>query len=851
MKVDGYRVISGSGEVIALYVPEFHQVWTNPRFTKSEIQEVLCEEFIHATQTTCRPSELLPLRNYLMGTSQHPRHAEFRDIVESVYLAAQPLAFGAAVDLSRIQRAPSPYRDLGIQMTEIAIILAHSAAPGLAEQDARKRALWAVILTMLNCVPRARNQAEGILTHLRWFQPRSRWTTSRELFAGLLTHLASVVQQEDSRQRRFTVVRPNDSHTLLIRAVDILHDALQAPAERLVPVTPVLLSVLTMDIYRTIHLVWQRRSRSQFRVGIEVWPFTLANIAATRHGLQTEDEQRRRASDSLDQCAARSVHVNWLVFLEGVYRRRPQPSLAYLMHEAVELFPHLLRELVVSAKQRGCECETCRTTFRDPVFASRATSLTALTTEQKVRLVNAAYQYGGWLRGDCLRLARTPFGVPARVRSKSPIIVLRCEDAAASGAPPTFCCAGSADRPLAQFLPALGQIWILPDCPDKLFTQIQAHEVQHHNDCSLQPAQLLHLRHVLLDRPLPEPYRFHDLMEASYVFGLTIAAGFGPNPRHFPPALAPTRRLAMRMAQEAMRLAKSASPAVNREVACTEAAHALLFLLHHVVPSKAGLGEMVLQEISCLMPVSGWHERSELWASLHVELQKRLGQTGSATPFQLALPIDPHRSVGEMLVFLAHCLQQIPERRELVMKTLPAWVGVLSFGSIVCIPVIRMQREGNSYKAAVSILHADDKSETAVQKATRTQATLLSRWQHEGVDCTCTRYVVRLFMATQRYRLSTDRDRIRDFLSYVMGHLAVADFLHSDYSCASCKAYLLAPTVREAAETIKLNLPDAKRWFVDTASLCETWLSSGCIDLFQKTHQLPGRIRVCKQIDFL
>src|SRR5439155_1129264 len=109
------------------------------------------------------------------------------------------------------------------------------------------------------------------------------WTDSRELVDQMLVYLASVLRSIDPKKRPFTVVRPNDSHTLLLNAVDLMHTALRTSSSRLVPAIPALLSLLTMQLYRTVHVIWQQSGRSRLRMGVEVWPFTLANIEGTFH----------------------------------------------------------------------------------------------------------------------------------------------------------------------------------------------------------------------------------------------------------------------------------------------------------------------------------------------------------------------------------------------------------------------------------------------------------------------------------------------------------------------------------------------------------------------------------------
>jgi hypothetical protein len=745
----------------------------------------------------------------------------------------------------------SPYRELGIEILRTAVRLAAYRSDGISDDEARRRALWAVILTLLNVVPRTQGQGSLIVAHITQFTPKHKWTTARSLYNTLLVHLSSIAQQQDKDVQLFTIVPPNEPHSLLFRAVDVLNDMLDAPFERVVPVIPLVLSVFTLDIYRVIYLIRLRQTGSRLRCGIEVWPLTDQNISATSQALRQAGVNVNAPARGHRSCAALSFQLNWLVFLRELFRRRPYPSQAYLMHEAVELFPYLLQRIVLARESAARSCTACQSTFSDPLFLERAQRLAAMTTRQKFGFVNAAAQYGKWLRTDCVKLARRTFKVSPNLHNEPPRVWIQGATPATESDPLSYCVGDDHGTPLAKFVPALGQIWVLPTCPDSLLTRIQTHEIQHHNDCALQPSQLLHFRHVLLDRPLPEPDRFTDLVEASYVLGLTVDAGFPPQPRYFPPAPLRIRQLARGIARVARHFANSAQPGLETKRSQIEAARAVLFLLHHVIPAKAGVGGAVVREIARLRPSPGWREHSELWAALHMRLLQRLEQPQQSAPFRLALPIDPHRSLGEMLVFLAHCVQPIPERGEAVVKTLPTLISVLSFGSMICIPIVRVKRQGDRYTAEISVLHGDDESEESVQKVVGVQSALLRQWTQKGIDCACTRYLVGLLRATRRHRASSDPARIDRFLTYVLNHLMVESFLRNHSSCRLCQENLRAPTVREAAETIQLNLPHARRWLPHAARAYEAWLSSGCIDLICRNHGLTGRMSVVKKYRFL
>ena len=56
----GYAAPGKGGKHPAYYIPEYHQVWTNPHCTIAEVSSALAEESAHAVETHPYPSELLP-----------------------------------------------------------------------------------------------------------------------------------------------------------------------------------------------------------------------------------------------------------------------------------------------------------------------------------------------------------------------------------------------------------------------------------------------------------------------------------------------------------------------------------------------------------------------------------------------------------------------------------------------------------------------------------------------------------------------------------------------------------------------------------------------------------------------
>ena len=834
---------------VAAYRPEYRQVWTNPKFSREEINSVLCEEFVHATLTQFHPAELLPLRNYLTGSSRHPRHDEFSDIVEAVYYASHPLAFGEPVDPDHPLDLYSPHRALGRRILRAAAQLAKMRSPQLEEGDALQKALWALTAGLGCIVPLAKGQGNAVLDVLSDFGTPQRWRSESHLLGMLLMHLSLWIKERPERAT-FTLTRPNDPHELLVKSTAFLCDFAMAPIDRIIPTTPLLLSTLTLGLYNHVYLFWLLPRDSRIDAVIEEWSFTAQNITASLKALRRRGISANSPTPDAVHCKAGLFHMNCLVFLRDLLRRRPVVSPPFLVHEMLELFTYLLREIILCRSKEEYECPLCRIAF-DGAFQENAKRIAGLSVREKQVLIEAASRHILWLHGDCLGEIRRCLRLRKEVNFRRHVAANLQTKPDLPYAVPAYSFPCEKGSKWAEFLPALGQIWVFPDCPESLLELVLDHEKYHYNTCALQPSHLLPLRHALLCRPLPEPDRFNDIMEASYVLGLTLAAGLPPAPEFFPPSTGAPRRLAERLALRAQSLATTAAPSLDSRQASIEAGKALLTLMHHVVPRKTGAGARIVGYIEKINPTEPWSDQWHLWQQLYRECHTRLMNSRKATPFTLALPMDPHRLVPEMLIFLAHALAPIPERREAVLMTFPALVNVLTLASATLIPVIRLTGKGNERIAEISSIRGDAHTERLVQAAAGVQSARQEGLHKRGIDCICTQFYADFLRDSAPLRLSQKPHLHVKLIECVIRNVKSAGFQSQKTTCRWCEETLKAPTVRQAIEAVDYLLPKEGRALVKGAEHYEKWLLSKGVKLMGRICGFKEPLEVRRSDQFL
>ncbi len=332
--VPGYRLPGYRHEWLAVYVPEYQQIWTNPGATKREVESILWEEFVHSLQTGLRPSALGPLRNHLIADEQHPGYEEFTDLVEALAYASYPLAFDKPIDPDSPPELKSPYKELGIRIIREAARLAQYRASGKPEANARQDALRALTTVLFSVVPLAPGQGPAVLDCIGSFGAPCRWGTVHQLFEGLLMHLSQFIHEARREQRplAFTLMRPNDPHELIVRSMDFILDFLSAPIERVVPAIPALLSVVTLGLHQNVYLFWLQRSQGRIEATVEIWPSLMQNLSDVSRALRRQGIHLGPPVEG-SPCPAYGFYAQSLVFLRELTKRKKRASAGYLIHE--------------------------------------------------------------------------------------------------------------------------------------------------------------------------------------------------------------------------------------------------------------------------------------------------------------------------------------------------------------------------------------------------------------------------------------------------------------------------------------------------------------------------------------
>jgi len=844
--IRGYLVSGRKRPFVAVYIPEFHHIWTNPACSKHEVKQALQEEFIHATETFLHPSEILPLLNYLAGKDNLPRHNEFRDVIEALYFAAYPLTNKEPIDLRHPPPLHSPFKALGMRILETALQFASHENIGSSQERADHQALWVLKAVLLNIVPLKPDHGNSIVDCIQKYSPEKNWQTSHELYEGLIAYLAQQIKTQHSETLGFTLRRPNDPHELLVKAIEVVNEFLITPVEKLTATSPVLLSLLTLGIYRKVRLVWLKKKHGIIIADIDTWDFTENNMRSSTTAFARYRINLNQPEPHNKECSALYYYLNCFAFIKELLQRKGQFSEPYLLHEMLELTPYMLKR-IIDPGEGIHRCLLCRSALSDEKFLQGAAKLRDLTTPDKMRLLKSASDYNAWLKQGCLKEISERITSVQNSTHIQPAINERLNIKPRTPISSSYNYPLGKKKFLAKFVPALGQIWIMPECPDSMLVQIQSHELYHRDTTSLQPSQLMHLRFTLLDRRMPEPLRFNDVMEASYLLGLTLQAGFPPDPKYFPPAKHNIQQLAESLAFKARTLSVSAKGFNDDKEAEREAARAVLFLLHHVIPARAGLGEQIVAEIGNLTGPRKWRTCWDLWPHLQYELEKKIKKEHLESLFTLGLPPDAHRLVGEALIFLNQVMLPIPERKSAFISTLPSLIHIFSFGGVIVVPIIRLKDKGRYYNGEINIIGPDDGSATIMTNAIKTQSAILDDLASKNIHCECTQCFIDIVKATEPHWREHKRLGLADYLRNIIPLLNPNRFISNEYTCMLCRNTLKDNTVRNALESLKYIFQEQQERLLEAAQQYEDWLLSDCMELVREITRLDKPIHPIKR----
>jgi hypothetical protein len=834
--VRGYMVAGRNHRFAAVYVPEIHQIWTNPDCSHAEVTAALPEEFIHATETALHPSEVLPLLNFLSDKKTHPGHDDFRDLVEALFVASSVLANSAPLDPTAAANVASPFKRLGMRVLDTAVLMARYAEPRPQDDEVRRQALWSVMAVLLNVIPLAPRKGDAILDLVLQFRPDSAWRTSHELYEGLLRHLSACVHGTGKEALGFTLRRPNDPHELFVKTVEIASEFLDARPDKVTATTPVLVSLMSLGVYRNLRLVWVKRVRSGLRADIEAWNMTESNVrsatvAFAQHGVDIARPQHQR-----DKCPALSTYLNCLAFVRTIVGTNGSVSEACLLNEMLDVLPHMLEQLTASAG----DCELCRIAFDDEWFRQCSKRLQTLSGLQKATLLTCCAGYEHWLRTGCLDAIAT--SLPNLRTKRWTAICVTDRERAPASLPPyaSYAFPSAKPRPLARFLPAAGHIWIMPECPDNLFDEIFRHEAYHaFSSCSL-PSQYCHLWHTITGRHMIEPYRFNDIMEASLLLGAMLSRRQPLEPSSLPLATDAPSRLALRVLNRAKALARPGTTGTTdptRDVLLS-----LIMLLHEIVPHRAGIAEAIADHLDKVREPAAWNNPLELKNCLRRDLKAQIAEE-SDCPFFVVGP-DIHQEFGNILLFAAQVLAPIPERQRMVTATLPSLVAFLTYGIVWQVPVLRIRAHSTLYRAELH-LAVPTASCLGVRREVLATSRANARVVHEhGVNCLCLRQRKKTLDRVRRFVQAPRLSVLDPCLNVALASLDVDPLLQGKTNCPACTELLNVPAIRTAAEMVDaflgMKTPPHRHDY-------ELWMRTECMELIGRTAQLGNPVKLSRR----
>jgi hypothetical protein len=404
--------------------------------------------------------------------------------------------------------------------------------------------------------------------------------------------------------------------------------------------------------------------------------------------------------------------------------------------------------------------------------------------------------------------------------------------------------------------PALNQIWIERSAlPEAQLTLALAHEAIHAQGIGLQPAQLIPLRAELLgyvDRP--DERCFDDIVETvceASVWGLTR---LGMQDLESMVSAAKYPDLLAALLELAKRLAAAGQEDTQDVTRVKEAVMGLCLLLMHVVPYCPGLGPTILQRLGQFFIPPGWQERYQVFLYYYAELQRQWEQnTQLQEQMTLVLPMDIHRGVDDMVLFLSAALQVVHARPETVTAVLPTLLLLVTQATFVLLPVITLGKAGRRYGAKIQVVHSTSKSRKAPNRALERQRRIQAEAKNQGIVCGASPIFLALVETSLTFASSNKPDRVPECFQAILRMLPhlLRRHLTSRANCERCRQ-IFQGDVFDAALTTVMSMSRANyHAAVRAASSYQEFLVKDMPHVIQETWGLPELPQVSRRYNFL
>jgi len=393
----GYNFPGDVSGPVASYVPTCHLVLTTPSFSRRLLNRAIIEEAIHATTVSLRPPQQYPLLNALTSSSAFPGLEVFRDIVEALFVTTHRLARYKAVDARFLPR--SPFKELGKRIIRTAVRLAKTASPSLSPVQARKSALWALSVFLMNAVPRRANAGSSILDCVERFQQPENWETPHDLFEHLVASTIEVEKREPGAFP-FSISRPPEPHRNIVEMLRVLTLVRDASSDTLLPLLPALLGFLTIGIVSFLPILWIRPRGARVMVAVEVWDQTLGSLGDRSLSEVLESMPQQKCPQDCRAGALQKEYVHLLSCTNIPY----EDPLGRLQMFQVSLgcLPDLIRKHLARFSRKRCSCSYCNIAFGDPEFAELTRQVLDKTSWPGNRVKHLAGVYPQWLTRECI-----------------------------------------------------------------------------------------------------------------------------------------------------------------------------------------------------------------------------------------------------------------------------------------------------------------------------------------------------------------------------------------------------------------------------------------------------------------
>jgi hypothetical protein len=404
--------------------------------------------------------------------------------------------------------------------------------------------------------------------------------------------------------------------------------------------------------------------------------------------------------------------------------------------------------------------------------------------------------------------------------------------------------------------PALNQVWIeRSSLPEAQLTLALAHEAVHAQSIGLQPAQLIPLRAELLgyvDRP--NERCFDDIVETvceASVWGLT-RLGMKDiesmvSVAKYPDLFATLLELAKRLAAEGQGDGEDATR-------LKEAVMGLCLLLMHIVPYRPRLGPTILQRLGQFPILPSWQERYQVFLYYYAELQKEWEQnTQRQEQMTLVLPMEIHRGIDDMVLFLSAALQVVHSRSETFTAVFPTLLLLVTQATFVLLPIISLGKTGRRYGAKIQVVHSTSKSRQAPNRALDLQRRIEAEAKDHGVVCSASPIFLALVEVSQRFASSNKPNRIPECFQAILQMLPhlLKRHLTSRANCERCKQIFQGDVFDSALATVMGMSRADYRAAVRAASNYQEFLLKDMPHIIQETWGLPELPQASRRYRFL